>query len=62
MKLKLKLNIREKLSEYKRIIKIARKPTMEEFKRVSYVTAISTLIIGLAGFVIELLMQLIGGI
>ncbi len=61
MKFRFRFNIKDKLSEYKRIVSIARKPTTEEFKRVSYITAISTLVIGFVGFIIEVLMELIGG-
>lgn len=60
-RINLRFNLKDKLSEYKRIITIARKPTMEEFKRVSYVSAISTLVIGFVGFIIEVLMELVGG-
>jgi protein transport protein SEC61 subunit gamma-like protein len=52
----LKLNIKSKFAEYKRIIKIARKPTAEEFKRVLKITGIGVLLIGVIGFVLQLVL------
>ena len=44
--------------ECKRVFKVTRKPTREEFKAVSKVSAIGAGIIGLIGFLIQMLYQL----
>lgn len=57
------LNLKEKLTsqfiQYQRVWRILRKPTMEEFKSVSKVSAIGLLVIGAAGFVIAELMAVV---
>jgi len=45
------------LQEYKRIIKIARKPTKEEFERTLKITGLGVLLIGLVGFIIQVIFQ-----
>ncbi len=42
-----------KLREYIRIIKIARKPTKEEFTRIAKITGAGIVIIGLIGFIVQ---------
>ena len=44
--------------ECKRVFKITKKPSMEEFKMVSKVAAIGVLIIGALGFLVHLVYQL----
>lgn len=44
---------------YARVLKMARKPEPEEFTRTSLITGIGLLVIGLIGFIIFLLMDLI---
>ncbi len=44
-----------KLEEYKRVLKIARKPTKEEILRASKVSFLGILIVGVIGFIIQLL-------
>jgi protein translocase SEC61 complex gamma subunit len=57
------LKIKEKLSsqfiQYQRVWRILRKPTMDEFKTISKVSAIGLLVIGAAGFVIAEIMALV---
>ncbi len=48
-----------KLKEYRRVLKITKKPSMDEFKSISQVTAIGLAIIGLIGFVINMIGQYI---
>ncbi len=48
-----------KLKEYGRVLKITKKPTMDEFAAVSKVTAIGIAIIGLLGFIIHMAAQYI---
>ncbi|BBL61888.1 MAG: protein translocase SEC61 complex subunit gamma [Methanobrevibacter arboriphilus] len=46
--------------ECKRVLKVSKKPTKEEYINFSKVTAIGILIIGVIGFIIVLIFQLIG--
>ena len=58
------MNIKETTSDFikqsKRVLKVARKPDREEYLNFSKVTAIGIAIIGVIGFVIVLLGQLLG--
>ena len=58
------MNIKETTSDFikqsKRVLKVARKPDREEYFNFSKVTAIGIAIIGVIGFVIVLLCQLLG--
>ena len=58
------MNIKETTSDFikqsKRVLKVARKPDREEYFNFSKVTAIGIAIIGLIGFIIVLLGQLVG--
>jgi protein transport protein SEC61 subunit gamma-like protein len=45
--------------ECKRVFKVTKKPTMEEFKMVSKVSAIGAGIIGLMGFLVNVIYQLL---
>ena len=57
------MNIKETTSDFikqsKRVLKVARKPDREEYFNFSKVTAIGIAIIGVIGFVIVLLGQLL---
>jgi protein transport protein SEC61 subunit gamma-like protein len=49
----LKFNINEELfRKYFRILKLARTPTREEFRKISLVAAAGVLLVGLIGFLI----------
>ena len=58
------MNIKKTTSDFikqsKRVLKVARKPDREEYFNFSKVTAIGIAIIGVIGFVIVLLGQLLG--
>lgn len=58
------MNFKESTSDFikqsKRVLKVARKPDREEYFNFSKVTAIGIAIIGVIGFIIVLLGQLIG--
>lgn len=58
------MDIKETTSDFikqsKRVLKVARKPDREEYFNFSKVTAIGIAIIGVIGFVIVLLGQLLG--
>jgi protein transport protein SEC61 subunit gamma-like protein len=42
------------MMEYKRVLKITKKPSMQEFKSVVKVTAIGALVVGAIGFLIHM--------
>lgn len=58
------MNIKETTSDFikqsKRVLKVARKPDREEFFDFSKVTALGIAIIGVIGFIIVLIGQLLG--
>lgn len=56
---KLKIKARNKMNEYLRVLKIARKPDREEFEMGAKVTGAGILLIGAIGFVFYLLANLL---
>jgi len=46
-------------SEYKRILLLSRKPTSKEFKELTIMVTIGTLIVGVIGFFVQLIIQFI---
>ncbi len=55
------MKLRELISESKRILRLARKPTKEEFTQMAKITGIGILFLGIVGFIIQLLFTLIRG-
>ncbi|MEM0350514.1 MAG: protein translocase SEC61 complex subunit gamma [Archaeoglobaceae archaeon] len=53
--------VREKFKEYYNLLKMARKPTREEFLLTAKVALIVITIIGFVGFTIYLLMEVLPG-
>lgn len=53
------MNIRARLAEYRRILKIATKPTKQELKEAIVVTGIGMLIIGFIGFLVQTIFVLV---
>jgi len=53
-------SIKRFFKECKRVLKVSKKPTSEEFVNFSKVTAIGMVIIGVIGFVIVLIAQIVG--
>lgn len=53
------LKLKRKLKEYRRVLRITKKPNMEEFKSTVKVTGLGILIIGVIGFIIAMAAQLI---
>lgn len=49
----------EKLKAYLRILRVAKKPNLKEFKTVLKITGIGVIIIGVIGFIITMLARLI---
>lgn len=47
------------LRESKRVYQVTRKPTMKEFKLIVKITGIGILVIGLIGFIVNLVAQLV---
>ncbi|MCC7553305.1 MAG: protein translocase SEC61 complex subunit gamma [Methanobacteriaceae archaeon] len=58
------MNVKEELSktikDCKRVLRISKKPTSEEYISFAKVTALGIVIIGVIGFIIVLIGQLIG--
>ena len=54
------MNIKSKIKEYMRVLKISRKPTKEEFMLSSKISGIGIIIIGVIGFLIFLLFVVLG--
>ena len=48
------------LSDYLRVLSIARRPTKDEFLKIAQLTGIGIIAIGLIGFVITFIFQIIG--
>jgi protein transport protein SEC61 subunit gamma-like protein len=51
----MRLNIKEKLVNYKRVLLLCRKPTKEEYILTTKICAAGIVIIGLVGFVLYLI-------
>jgi len=54
--------IQRKLREYKRVLSITKKPSMDEFKAIVKVTGLGMAAIGLIGFVIFMIVQGMGNL
>lgn len=54
-------NIREMLGNWKRVLKISKKPTFEDWKDTVRICAIGLVLVGVVGFVIYVL-SILGGI
>ena len=56
-----KESITQALKQYRRVLYISRRPDRDEFLNVAKITGIGIIIIGIIGFVITLVAQLISG-
>ena len=57
---KLKMpNFKEKFAEYGRVLKVTKKPDSEEFKAIVKASGIGIVVIGMVGFIIALIVQII---
>jgi len=54
------LKIREKLANYKRVLKLCKKPTFEDYKTTVKICGIGILVIGVIGFLFYIVSVLIG--
>ncbi|MCD6247959.1 MAG: protein translocase SEC61 complex subunit gamma [Hadesarchaea archaeon] len=52
--------LRRFLYECRRVLRVARKPESEEYWKIAKVTGIGIMVIGIVGFVIRLIVELIG--
>ena len=57
-----KESITQALKQYRRFLYISRRPDRDEFMNVAKITGIGIIIVGVIGFVISLIAQLIGQI
>lgn len=48
--MEIKLDLKEKLASYRRVLQVARKPSSDEYQKVAKICALGILIIGLVGF------------
>lgn len=55
------LKLKEKLEEYRRVIRVAVKPTKDEFIVSAKITIIGVTILGVIGFIINLIFILLRG-
>ncbi|HIH64882.1 MAG: protein transport protein subunit gamma [Methanothermobacter sp.] len=49
------------IKQSKRVLRVSKKPSREEYLNVSKVTGIGIIIIGVIGFIISIIVQLLGG-
>jgi len=55
----MEINIREKFKNYERVLKLSRKPKKDEFIMVAKITGLGMLVIGIIGFIIRIIIQLL---
>ncbi len=60
MKFKLNLNVKDTVKKYKRVLILARKPTMAELKKISRICLMSFFIMGLISFVFYMVSVIFG--
>jgi protein translocase SEC61 complex gamma subunit len=56
----MKLNIKERLQSYKRVLQISKKPALEELRDTARICAIGMVLMGVIGFTLYLLAILSG--
>lgn len=55
----LKTKLKSGAKEYKRVLKITKKPTRDEFKTIVKISGIGILAIGFIGFIIQMIYQVL---
>lgn len=55
-------NIKQFIERCRRVLAIATKPTKDEFKTATKITSLGLLIIGIIGFIVFIIVRLIGGL
>ncbi len=56
----MKINIKETFIKYRRVLQVAKKPTLNDMKEVLRICGIGFLIIGVVGFVFYLISIMVG--
>ncbi len=56
----MKINIRETLTRYKRVLMIAKKPDIKELKETARVCGVGILLVGFIGFIFYIISVLLG--
>lgn len=54
---KFMMHLSSQFQQYKRVWRLLKKPTMQEFKMITKVSVIGLLIIGAMGFIVSLIMK-----
>ena len=54
---KLTMHLNSQFQQYKRVWRLLKRPTMQEFKMIAKVSALGLLIIGAGGFLVSLIMK-----
>ena len=57
----MKINIRETLTKYKRVLMVARKPDKDELKETARICGIGSILIGIIGFIFYIISVILGG-
>jgi len=52
-------SIKTRIAEYRRILKVSRKPSSKEFKEIIKVTGAGMLLMGFIGFAVQMLFRII---
>ena len=60
MKFNLNFNLKETVKKYKRVLILAKKPSMNELKRISRICLMGFFVIGLISFVFYMVSALVG--
>ncbi len=56
----MKLNIKENIAKYRRVLQVAKKPTAKDMKEVLRICGIGFLVIGSIGFIFYLISIMVG--
>jgi len=57
----MRINIRENLTKYKRVLMVARKPDSDELKETARICGIGSILIGIIGFIFYIISVILGG-
>ncbi|MBD3155103.1 MAG: protein translocase SEC61 complex subunit gamma [Candidatus Aenigmarchaeota archaeon] len=60
MKINLKFNLKETIQKYKRVLILARKPTMDELKKISRICFMGFFVMGFISFVFYMVSAIFG--
>ena len=52
--------LQEKIKEWKRVVKLSRKPRRAEFEMIAKITGLGMALIGAIGFIIRMVLQITG--